>query len=43
LDALVDASGLGVAEVNRALLGLELDGRVECDAFGSYARGASRA
>jgi hypothetical protein len=37
LDALVDASGLGVGAVQGALLGLELDGRVSFDALGSYA------
>jgi predicted Rossmann fold nucleotide-binding protein DprA/Smf involved in DNA uptake len=43
VDTLVDASGLAVGEVHLALLRLELDGRVSCDAFGSYARSASRA
>jgi hypothetical protein len=37
LDALVDASGLGVGAVQGALMGLELDGRVSFDALGSYA------
>ncbi len=37
LDALVDASGLGVGAVQFALLALELDGRVSCDLLGSYA------
>ncbi len=37
LDALVDASGLGVGAVQGALLGLELDGLVSFDALGSYA------
>ena len=37
LDALVDASGLGVSVVQGALMGLELDGRVSLDAFGNYA------
>ena len=37
LDALVDASGLGVSVVQGALMGLELDGRVSLDARGGYA------
>jgi DNA-binding IclR family transcriptional regulator len=37
LDALVDASGLGVGAVQGALMGLELDGLVSFDALGSYA------
>jgi hypothetical protein len=37
VDALVEASGLRVGAVQYALMTLELDGRVECDAFGSYA------
>src|SRR5262245_4958296 len=43
VDALVDASGRAVSEVQGALLGLELDGRVHRDAFGSYARSANQA
>jgi hypothetical protein len=37
LDALVEASGLGVGAVQYALMTLELDGRVACEGFGSYA------
>ena len=37
LDALVDASGLGVSVVQGALMGLELDGCVSLDARGGYA------
>jgi hypothetical protein len=37
LDALVEASGLRVGAVQYALMTLELDGRVVCEAFGSYA------
>jgi hypothetical protein len=40
VDGLVDASGLRVNEVYGALLGLELDGRVCCDASGRYAPSA---
>ena len=43
VDALVDASGLPVNEVQCGLLGLELDGHLEHDGFGSYARCAGRA
>jgi hypothetical protein len=38
VDALVDASGLHAGEVQGVLLGLELDGLVEHDGFGGYAR-----
>ncbi len=41
LDALVDASGLGVGRVQGALMGLELDGRVSFDGLGSYAPSAA--
>ena len=37
VDALVEASGLRVGAVQSALLCLELDGRIEGDAFGSHA------
>jgi predicted Rossmann fold nucleotide-binding protein DprA/Smf involved in DNA uptake len=37
VDALVEASGLRVGAVQYALMTLELDGRVACEAFGSYA------
>ncbi len=43
VDALVDASGLRAGEVQGVLLGLELDGCIENDGFGSYARCAGRA
>jgi hypothetical protein len=43
VDALVDASGLGVDEVHLALLELELDGRAHCDPLGRYAQRAHRA
>ena len=41
VDALVEASGLRVGLVQSALVGLELDGRVACDGFGSYVPCAS--
>jgi predicted Rossmann fold nucleotide-binding protein DprA/Smf involved in DNA uptake len=37
VDALVEASGLRVGAVQYALMTLELEGRVACEAFGSYA------
>ena len=37
VDALVEASGLRVGAVQHALICLELDGRVACDGFASYA------
>ena len=41
VDSLVEASGLGVGELQGALLTLELDGHVEFDGRGGYAPRAS--